>query len=313
MIRRMLSHLSGREADASASPDEAVAHGAALYASVLLGGRSGSGHQALELVNVNSHSLGVVGVHPKTGSRKNVMLIPKNTSLPASASKMFKTAQADQRSIRVPVVEGESDRPEDCIALGECVVRNLPAGLRSGTRVNVAYSYGANGRISVTASVPHVRYSAHVEIKAAQARILEDLDTWRARLLGKHAGEKDGPNQLAAATTVDLESRESVLCRLDALYTRVGRAAMRVPVPNSLLSGWRLALAAGKQLSQAQAVMEKAEAANPASLHDPAAFRSSRRHCACENSPPGGAGAGGCSMSCARARELQQRVYSAGG
>ena len=33
MIRRMLSHLSGREADASASPDEAVAHGAALYAS----------------------------------------------------------------------------------------------------------------------------------------------------------------------------------------------------------------------------------------------------------------------------------------
>ena len=202
-----------------------------------------------------------------------MILIPKNTSLPASASRTFKTAQADQRSIRVPVVEGESDRPEDCIALGECVVRNLPVGLRSGTRVNVAYSYGANGRISVTASVPHVRYSgSRGDRAAAAARILEDLDTWRARLLGTHAVEKDGPKQLATATTVDLESRESVLCRLDALYTRVGRAAMRVPVPKSLLSGWQLALAADKRFSQAQAVMETAEAANQASLHDPAAF-----------------------------------------
>ncbi|MHB8865986.1 MAG: Hsp70 family protein [Pirellulaceae bacterium] len=149
MVRNMLRQLSRKEPDCSQSPDESVAHGAALYAGELLSQESGSHQPSCELVNVNSHSLGVVGIEVSTGRRKNVVLIAKNTPLPARASRVFKTARANQRSVRVRVVEGESDRPEDCIALGECVVRELPPGLPPKSNIEAEYSYAANGRISV--------------------------------------------------------------------------------------------------------------------------------------------------------------------
>jgi len=99
MVRNMLRELSGKEPDCSQSPDESVAHGAALYAGELLARESGSHTSSCELINVNSHSLGVVGIEVSTGQRKNVVLIPKNTPLPARASRVFKPpTQPAQRS-----------------------------------------------------------------------------------------------------------------------------------------------------------------------------------------------------------------------
>ena len=105
----------------------------------------------------------------------NAVLIPKNTQLPARASRTFVTARAGQRDVLVPVVEGESHRPEDCIKLGKCVVRNLPPDLPAGTSIEVEYRYGGNGCVSVSARVPSARLSAHVEIERELTRNLEDL------------------------------------------------------------------------------------------------------------------------------------------
>jgi molecular chaperone DnaK len=110
---------------------------------MLMGHGAFSEKTRCELINVNSHSLGVVGLHPQTKRAVNVILIPKNTALPCQVARTFKTARADQRSVKVRVVEGESDRPEACIALGECVVRDLPAGLPQNTPVEVEYAYHA--------------------------------------------------------------------------------------------------------------------------------------------------------------------------
>ena len=101
MIGQMLRKVTGKEPDRSQSPDEAVAHGAALYAGMLMGRKASSEQGTCELINVNSHSLGVVGLHPQTRQRINVVLIPKNTALPCRAVRTFKTARADQRSVKV--------------------------------------------------------------------------------------------------------------------------------------------------------------------------------------------------------------------
>lgn len=85
MIVRMLSELAGRAIDHSVAPDEAVAHGAALYADMLVQKQdSGGGHTRFSVTNVNSHSLGVVGVNAETRSRVNRIIIRKNTPLPRS-------------------------------------------------------------------------------------------------------------------------------------------------------------------------------------------------------------------------------------
>ncbi|MEO2023980.1 MAG: Hsp70 family protein, partial [Pirellulaceae bacterium] len=148
MVSQMLHKLTGKPIDQSMSPDEAVAHGAALYAAMLMkkrdrqetGSTSHSGE--FDLVNVNSHSLGIVGRDLRTKRLSNNVVIPKNTPLPHE-SKWIKcqTSRANQVSVAVPVVEGESRRPEECISLGKCVVRDLPAELPAGADVYVQYRY----------------------------------------------------------------------------------------------------------------------------------------------------------------------------
>jgi molecular chaperone DnaK len=255
MVSHMLQRLTGKMPDCSQSPDEAVAHGAALYAGMLMGQkRTGP---ACQLINVNSHSLGVVGLHQKTRQVTNVVLIPKNTPLPARAVRVFKTARANQRSVKVAVVEGESHRPEDCIALGECIVRDLPPGLAQGTPVEVEYAYAANGRLSVAARIPSIRYSRHVEIDRDQARHLGDLKTWRERLRG--AVDAGVETFAAEPATVNLADRTSVLRRLDGLYVLVGRHAVRMTLPDALARSQHAALEAVSALSCAQANVKDAE------------------------------------------------------
>ena len=261
MIGQMLRKITGKEPDCSQSPDEAVAHGAALYAGMLMQRKASSGETACELINVNSHSLGVVGMHPRTRQKVNVILIPKNTALPCRAVRAFKTARADQRSVKVGVVEGESDRPEACIALGECIVRDLPPGLPTNTPVEVEYAYHANGRISVAARVPSVRYSQHVEIKRDVARNLGDLDAWRARL----CGQIEVPAENGAADhPADATDRANALKRLDALYLSLGQLAATLALPEALARSQHGAAAAAAELARAQAKVQEAQRARQA-------------------------------------------------
>src|SRR5262249_2477062 len=83
MVGAMLHQLPGKEPGRSLSPDEAVAHGAALYADMLM--KKASPQQsspAFSITNINSHSLGIVGVDTATGRMRNQILIPKNSPLP---------------------------------------------------------------------------------------------------------------------------------------------------------------------------------------------------------------------------------------
>ncbi len=105
----LLRNLSGKEPEVNISPDEAVAFGAALRAGFLLNRQDASKH-AYHITNVNSHSLGVVGSETTTRTQRNAILIPRNTPVPVTSRRVFKTHKANQQSILVPIVEGESRR-----------------------------------------------------------------------------------------------------------------------------------------------------------------------------------------------------------
>lgn len=223
-VTQMLQQVTGRELDCSLSPDEAIAHGAALHAAMLTG-QGQSQVSPFKLINVNSHSLGIRGIDRKTSRRVNAIMIPKNTPLPCKQVKSFTTAEEDQRSVKVVVLEGESHRPEDCIVLGDCVIRDLPAGLPKGTKIEVTYRYSPDGRVAVAARMPDTRQSAHVEIMRAGELDLEDLDSWRRRLQSpKAAADKSSPAPPKA-------DPGAVLRRLDELYAKIGQAAVRSAVP----------------------------------------------------------------------------------
>ncbi len=182
-VARMLRELTGKEPDRSISPDEAVAHGAALYADLTMQKRGlGNGHTQFSVVNINSHSLGVVGREPATGRRVNAILIRKNSPLPAKARKRFKTARDGQRSLVVRVVEGESEEPEACTPVGQFKVRDLPPGLPAGWPVEVSYRYEENGCLRVSARVVGHQVEATTEFVRDNSLSDDDLLLWGQRL-----------------------------------------------------------------------------------------------------------------------------------
>ena len=76
-------------------------------------------------------------------------------ALPVSATRQFRTAKHDQRSILVQIVEGESPSADDCTPIGRCTVADLPPGLPARSPVDVIFNYQSDGRLKVRVQVPH--------------------------------------------------------------------------------------------------------------------------------------------------------------
>jgi molecular chaperone DnaK len=182
-VVEMLRNLSGQEPDCSVSPDEAVAHGAALHAGQILAQHRGE-PPPFQIRNVNSHSLGVVATDAKTKRERNAILIPRNTPLPVSARRIFKTQKFGQRSILVRIVEGESLSPADCSQLGKCSIRHLPPDLPMQTPIEVRFRYEENGRLAVTVQVAGTNKLLQHEITRENALTQEQLDSWRMFITG---------------------------------------------------------------------------------------------------------------------------------
>jgi molecular chaperone DnaK len=178
MVSRMLKEISGKNPDGSVAVDEAVAHGAALQAGVLINKAQGQ-PSAIKIRNVNSHSLGVVATDNLTGRKRTAILVPRNTRLPVTAKRVFRTHKENQRSILVQIVEGESANPNDCTRIGSCVVRDLPPHLPEKTSINVLFHYEANGRLTVKVTVEGTDKQLQHAISRENSLTQEQLDAWR--------------------------------------------------------------------------------------------------------------------------------------
>lgn len=178
-VKAMLLRESGMEPDASVSADEAVAHGAAIYAVTRL---KGSGNQQLadlKITDVNAHNLGVLGVDKQTGSRCNHVMIARNTPLPASHATRFETIRDNQPSVAVEVIEGGDARGQHATQIGRCVIHDLPPNLPAGTPVDVVFHYDTDGLINVKAQLPTCGHKASLRIDRASGLSNEDRDKMR--------------------------------------------------------------------------------------------------------------------------------------
>jgi molecular chaperone DnaK len=247
MVSEMIFRLSGKHPEATLSPDEAVARGAAIYAGMLLKSGSRSALDQLQLVNVNSHSLGIVGWDLKTKRRVNTVLIPRNTPLPARARKAFPLARKNQRSVVIPIVEGEARHPDDCVHLGKCVIDDLPKNLSAGKTVVVEYSLDASGLITVAAEIPGARRGARVQITRDNARTCQSLDAWCEQLQAKtrHTAK-------TASAGGPPATQESLLKELDEQYIQLGQIAMWNAVPQSVASDKQAAVRTFREMEVAQ-------------------------------------------------------------
>ena len=106
--------------------------------------------QRVKKTDVNAHSLGVIVTRTHGGRGKSI-LIPRNTPLPASATKVYGTMKNDQPEVIIRILEGESAYVDECTMLGTCRITDLPSSLAKGSPVEVTFTLDDSGRLHVRA------------------------------------------------------------------------------------------------------------------------------------------------------------------
>ena len=178
MVRQLMSEISGEAVDLVDVDSQAFARGAALYGQQLLA-KLESRQPEFQVFDVNTHSLGVIGIDRRSRRESNAVLIPRNTHLPITTKRSFRTKREGQDSVLIQIIQGESSQPQECTRIGTCLIENLPNDQPSGSPVTVEFQYGADGRLSVYVESPTTGYRATKEIVRAGGLSNVDLQRWR--------------------------------------------------------------------------------------------------------------------------------------
>jgi molecular chaperone DnaK len=151
MVRAMVADMFGKDAATDINPDECVALGAGLTAALESARRTGSKPPVdIRTHDVTSHSLGMVVY--KDDGLKNSQVIRRNTRIPCDRTRDdYVTTHDGQSTMDLWLVQGESEDPLECNALGHFEFFGLTPRPAGQTKLAVTFRYNANGIVEVEA------------------------------------------------------------------------------------------------------------------------------------------------------------------
>ena len=140
-VQELVMNLTGKEANKSVNPDEVVAVGAAVQAGVLKGDV-----KDVLLLDVTPLSLGI-----ETKGGVMTKLIERNTTIPTRRTEVFTTADDNQPSVEINVLQGEREMASYNQSLGKFNLVDLPPAPRGVPQIEVTFDIDANGIVHVSA------------------------------------------------------------------------------------------------------------------------------------------------------------------
>jgi molecular chaperone DnaK len=165
-VQRAIKTMFGKDPDKGINPDECVSVGAAIQAGVLTGEV-----KDVLLLDVTPLSLGV-----ETLGGICTKLIKRNTTIPTQKGQIFSTAQDNQSSVEVHVVQGEREMATDNKTIGRFHLVGIPPAPRGVPQVEVKFDIDANGIVNVSAKDLATEKEQKITISASSSLSRSQVD-----------------------------------------------------------------------------------------------------------------------------------------
>src|ERR1700747_1510594 len=155
-VQEKVKDLTGKEPHRGVNPDEVVAVGAAIQAGVLAGDV-----KDVLLLDVTPLTLGI-----ETKGGVMTKLIERNTTIPTRKAEVFSTAEDNQPSVEIHVLQGEREMATYNKSLGKFQLTGIPPAPRGIPQIEVTFDIDANGILNVSAKDLGTGKEQKIEIKA---------------------------------------------------------------------------------------------------------------------------------------------------
>jgi molecular chaperone DnaK len=187
-VQEKVSELTGKDPHKGVNPDEVVAIGAAIQAGVLAGDV-----KDVLLLDVTPLTLGI-----ETKGGVMTKLIERNTTIPSKRSETFSTAEDNQPSVEVHVLQGEREMASGNKSLGKFQLTGIPPAPRGMPQIEVTFDIDANGILNVSAKDLGTGKEQTIEIKGGSG-LSEDEVEQMIKDAESHADEDRAQRELAEA------------------------------------------------------------------------------------------------------------------
>ena len=164
-IQQAVGEFFEREPCKGVHPDEVVALGAAIQGSALTDEK-----QDMILLDVTPHALGIM-----TAGSLFESIIPPNTTVPTSRTKVFTTSRDNQTAVKILVMQGDHERAEDNELLGEFILTGLRRASRGQVEIEVAFEINADGIVSVAAKDLETGQQQSIQVTATSGLTQDEL------------------------------------------------------------------------------------------------------------------------------------------
>ncbi len=164
-VQEKVKELTGKDPHRGVNPDEVVAVGAAIQAGVLAGDV-----KDVLLLDVTPLTLGI-----ETKGGVMTRLIERNTTIPTRKSEVFSTAEDNQPSVEIHVLQGEREMASGNKSLGKFQLTGIPPAPRGIPQIEVAFDIDANGILNVSAKDLGTGKEQKIEIKSGSGLSDEEI------------------------------------------------------------------------------------------------------------------------------------------
>ncbi len=192
-IQAIVQEFFGSEPNKSVNPDEVVAIGAAIQGGVLAGEV-----KDVLLLDVTPLSLGI-----ETLGGVTTVLIPRNTTIPTKKSEVFSTAEDNQTTVEIHVLQGERQMATDNRTIGKFQLTGIPPAPRGLPQVEVAFDIDANGILHVSAQDKATGKEQKIRIEASSGLSDNEIDQMVKDAEAHSSEDKDRREEIEARNQLD--------------------------------------------------------------------------------------------------------------